>query len=35
VGGLAFEQNPGSFDDVGVDLLLHDFEDIKNLSKSD
>ncbi|HEY77913.1 MAG TPA: cobalamin B12-binding domain-containing protein [Dehalococcoidia bacterium] len=31
-GGLAFEQNPCACDDVGVDLLLHNFEDIKNLS---
>jgi len=35
VGGLAFEQNPCACDDVGVDLLLHNFEDIKNLSNGD
>jgi methanogenic corrinoid protein MtbC1 len=33
VGGLAFEQNPCACDDVGVDLLLHNFEDIKKLSE--
>jgi methanogenic corrinoid protein MtbC1 len=32
IGGLAFEQNPCACADVGVDLLLHNFEDIKNLS---
>jgi methanogenic corrinoid protein MtbC1 len=35
VGGLAFEQNPGACDDVGVDSLLHNFEDIKNLLEGD
>ncbi|MFC1971676.1 B12-binding domain-containing protein [Chloroflexota bacterium] len=33
VGGLAFEQNPCACDDAGVDLLLQDFKDIKNLSE--
>lgn len=35
VGGLALEQNPCACDDVGVDLYLHSFQDIKNLSAGD
>jgi methanogenic corrinoid protein MtbC1 len=31
VGGYAFEQNPCTCDDVGADLLLHTFADIKRL----
>ena len=31
VGGSAFKQNPCACDDIGAELLLHDFEDIKNL----
>jgi methanogenic corrinoid protein MtbC1 len=33
VGGYAFEQNPCTCDDVGADLLLHNFADIKRLSE--
>jgi len=33
VGGYAFEQNPCTCDDVGADLLLHTFADIKQLSE--
>jgi len=35
VGGYAFEQNPYTCDEVGADLLLRNFADIKRLSEGD
>lgn len=35
VGGLAFQQNPSVFREMGADMLLDTFEDIRNLAEAE